>query len=228
MAAVSNLDKLREPFPAKLVGKLPRVTCKACSDNKSEKHCPQHKMKTCPACKSWMTEKHTHLDYVGHAEVTRRLLDADPLWRWEPMGFAADGQPARDADGGMWIRLILHDDTGVEVSRIGYGDAQGKRGANATKEVIGDAIRNAAMRFGVALDLWSKERDDYIEEEGQAPAPRVVKPYGDWLAQVVACSTRAELTKTGQEIAAAEMPDDDRAALRAEFTSRMHELKEAG
>ena len=25
------------------------------------------------------------------------------------------------------------------------------------KERIGDAIRNAAMRFGVALDLWSKE-----------------------------------------------------------------------
>jgi hypothetical protein len=37
------------------------------------------------------------------------------------------------------------------VTRIGVGD-----GKNA-KERIGDAIRNAAMRFGVALDLWAKE-----------------------------------------------------------------------
>jgi hypothetical protein len=42
------------------------------------------------------------------------------------------------------------------VSRLGYGDAQGKTGPNATKERIGDALRNAAMRFGAALDLWHK------------------------------------------------------------------------
>jgi hypothetical protein len=40
---------------------------------------------------------------------------------------------------------------------LGYGDAAGKKGPNAVKEAIGDAIRNAAMRRGVALDLWAKE-----------------------------------------------------------------------
>ncbi|HKN46238.1 MAG TPA: hypothetical protein VJW23_20185, partial [Propionibacteriaceae bacterium] len=36
------------------------------------------------------------------------------------------------------------------VTRIGVGDGQ------TMKVKIGDAIRNAAMRFGVALDLWAK------------------------------------------------------------------------
>ena len=31
-----------------------------------------------------------------------------------------------------------------------------KSGGDAIKEVIGDALRNAAMRFGAALDLWHK------------------------------------------------------------------------
>ena len=37
------------------------------------------------------------------------------------------------------------------------------------KECIGDAIRNAAMRAGVALDLWAKEpltHDDEVEPDG--------------------------------------------------------------
>ena len=41
-------------------------------------------------------------------------------------------------------------------SRLGYGHAEGKTGGDAVKEVIGDALRNAAMRFGAALDLWHK------------------------------------------------------------------------
>ena len=41
------------------------------------------------------------------------------------------------------------------MERIGVGDGK------SAKECIGDAIRNAAMRFGVALDLWAK--DDLVE-----------------------------------------------------------------
>ena len=40
--------------------------------------------------------------------------------------------------------------------RSGFGDAQGKTGGNATKEIIGDALRNAAMRFGIGTYLWGK------------------------------------------------------------------------
>lgn len=91
------------------------------------------------------------LDFVGHAHLTSRLLEVDPLWFWEPMAYGEDGLPKFDSDGCLWIRLTV-----CGVTRIGVGDAGGKTGGNAKKEAIGDALRNAAMRFGAALDLWAK------------------------------------------------------------------------
>jgi hypothetical protein len=92
-----------------------------------------------------------HLKYVGHAALTDRLLDVDPEWSWEPLALDSNGLPLLDNAGGMWIRLTV-----LGVSRLGYGDAQGKVGGDAMKERIGDALRNAAMRFGAALELWHK------------------------------------------------------------------------
>ena len=60
-----------------------------------------------------------------------------------------------DEFGGLWIRLTV-----CGVTRLGYGDAGGRKGPNAIKESIGDAIRNAGMRFGLALDLWCKGDPD--------------------------------------------------------------------
>lgn len=51
----------------------------------------------------------------------------------------------------MWIKLTV-----LGMTRLGYGDADGKTGPSAMKERIGDALRNAGMRFGMALDLWHK------------------------------------------------------------------------
>ena len=92
------------------------------------------------------------LDYVGHAALTARFLDVDLSWSWEPVGTDEHGLPAFDANGGLWIRLTV-----CVMTRLGYGDAGSKSGPNAVKEAIGDALRNAGMRFGAALDLWSKE-----------------------------------------------------------------------
>jgi hypothetical protein len=92
------------------------------------------------------------LDYVGHAAVTDRLLAIDPLWSWEPMATDERGLPITDAKGNLWIRLTI-----CGVTRIGVGDGP------SAKVVIGDAIRNAAMRFGVALDLWSKEELESVD-----------------------------------------------------------------
>lgn len=86
------------------------------------------------------------LSYVGHAAVTDRLLTVDPEWTWEPVAFGDDGLPAFTTGKGLWIRLTV-----CGVTRYGFGDG------SSVKECIGDAIRNAAMRFGVALDLWSKD-----------------------------------------------------------------------
>lgn len=95
----------------------------------------------------------TQLDYVGHAAVTDRLLSVDPEWNWEPMGITPEGLPALDREGNLWIKLTIHGHT-----RLGVGDGR------SMKEKIGDALRNASMRFGVALDLWSK---DELESGGK-------------------------------------------------------------
>lgn len=159
---------LREPFPDHLVGKLPRVTCGQCR-NASDKVCGKHSKKKCTACGNWITEAHMHLDYVGHAETTDRLLEVDACWAWEPVAFDERGLPAFDGHGGLWIRLTV-----AGMTRYGYGDAQGKKSPDAVKEAIGDAIRNAAMRFGVALDLWAKSdlHADHADEELPPEAPR--------------------------------------------------------
>lgn len=86
------------------------------------------------------------LDFVGHAAITDRLLTVDHEWTWEPLALDEHGLPAVDAAGNLWIRLTVGG-----VTRIGVGDGKNM------KERIGDALRNAAMRFGVALSLWSKD-----------------------------------------------------------------------
>lgn len=111
------------------------------------------------------------LDYVGHAEVTDRLLEVDPGWTWAPMGYGPDGRPALDDHGGLWILLTV-----AGVTRPGYGEASGGFSpGDKVKSAIGDAIRNAAMRFGVALDLWTK--DDHGDAPAAQHATNERKPY---------------------------------------------------
>jgi hypothetical protein len=50
------------------------------------------------------------LDYLGHAEVTRALIEADPEWTWEPMAVNEYGAPLVFVNGDtaeMWIRLTV-------------------------------------------------------------------------------------------------------------------------
>jgi hypothetical protein len=107
------------------------------------------------------------LDYVSHAWVTDRLLQVDPEWSWEPMAVDAYGAPMIDDRGGLWIRLTV-----LGITRIGYGNGTGPE---AVKIAIGDAIRNAAMRFGVALDLWEKETPEW-EQDAPTKRPTRTKP----------------------------------------------------
>jgi len=156
---VSPLARLREPFPDHQVSKLPKPTAKREDMDKLPKA-------NCSVCGGYhSTSRIIHLDYVGHAALTDRLLDVDPEWTWEPVAFR-DGLPALDANGGLWIKLTV-----CGVTRLGYGAADGKKGGDAIKELIGDALRNAAMRFGAALDLWHK--GDLHIEEAPDPGPSV-------------------------------------------------------
>jgi hypothetical protein len=106
----------------------------------------------------------TQLDYVGHAATTDRLLAVDPEWSWEPVAFDDQGLPAFQGRN-LWIKLTV-----AGVTRYGVGDG------GSVKECIGDAIRNAAMRFGVALDLWSKEELEGASQPAAQPSPGVSQP----------------------------------------------------
>lgn len=176
------LAALRAPFPPEAVGKLPRSTCRACSDTKAGT-CEKHPRKTrCGVCNNWHTPDGTmHIDFVGHADVTDRLLEVDPGWTWEP--FTEEQMrslPPAYAGAGLWINLTVHG-----VTRPGFGDCNGpQRGGDAVKIAIGDALRNAAMRFGVALELWAKGDREWAGAEKHpessppmdAPGPRQDRP----------------------------------------------------
>jgi len=147
---LTGFDLLRAPFADNQIGKLPKPTKDQTNALKANKSLGIR----CELCNGWHHKDVIHLDYVGHAAATDRFLDVDPAWSWKPMATNEVGLPQYDQSGGLWIELTI-----LGVSRLGYGNA-----ANSTykdvgareKEVIGDALRNAAMRFGVALDLWHK------------------------------------------------------------------------
>lgn len=158
MSDLEQLKKLRAPFADNHISYKP-VPTKA----QTEALKADYKIGIrCKKCGGWHHKDVDHLEYVGHAAITDRLLDVDPLWNWEPVSLTPDGQPAFDRNGGLWIKLTVCGHT-----RLGYGDAEGKSGGNAIKEVIGDALRNAAMRFGAALDLWHKGDLHGDEDEGK-------------------------------------------------------------
>ena len=137
------------------------------------------------------------LDYVGHAAVTDRLLTVDPEWSWEPLGYGPDGLPAMDSAGNLWIKLTV-----CGVTRIGVGDGKNQ------KERIGDAIRNAAMRFGVALDLWAKENLVEFAQASSHRAPEPTPPADDLIAG---------LEQQAAEQAAEPMTAKTRGGMFAEF-----------
>jgi len=160
---LKSLAKMREPFADHQINVLPKPYSKDAPKS------------YCNICNSRHGMPAAHLDYVGHAALTDRLLEVDPEWSWEPFALDASGLPLFDRNGGLWIRLTV-----CGVTRIGYGDMGGKNGANAVKEAIGDALRNAGMRFGAALDLWHKgdlhdaqEANDREPEPSTPPAPAI-------------------------------------------------------
>jgi hypothetical protein len=169
---LTGLALLRAPFEPNQINLLPRNVRK--NDN-DKFQCNQSNGRKVSLDGKYCGGYHAlaiHLDYVGHAALTDRLLQADPEWSWEPLAVGDNGLPVFDKDGGLWIRLSI-----CGVTRLGYGDSQGKTGGNAVKEAIGDALRNAGMRFGAALDLWHKgDLHDASEEQGQNQAPAEPAP----------------------------------------------------
>lgn len=232
--------QLCAPFPPEYVGKLPRITCPKCSEARN-RCCDEHSKAKCADCGSYITERHIHLDYVGHADVTNRLLAVDPEWTWEPFALDERGLPACDttSDGhpvGLWMRLTV-----AGVTRIGYGSCPANQ-TDAVKVLIGDALRNAAMRFGVATDLWAKgDRSDPSAENATSAAGKASRRTPErtsdteWLDRfdtlLTAATTSADLEALAAEgrekYAANRLTTDDAERIANALAARRRELVSA-
>lgn len=203
------LKRLREPFEKHQISLLPKPY---------NKDAPKQK---CSECGGFHGMPAVHLDYVGHAALTDRLLEVDPLWTWEPLALDADGLPKLDKDGGMWIRLTV-----CGMTRLGYGDAQGKSGGNAVKERIGDALRNAGMRFGAALELWHKGILHMDSDDGDSVSANISLAE-TWIAAAARADDLDALEKVWANGVAAIQEAQDKAAydeFKAYITKRKKEV----
>lgn len=108
-----------------------------------------------------------NLDFVGHADITKSLIEIDPLWRWVPIAWN-EGRPAIHIENGMatmWAELTL-----LGHSRLGVGSVRADK-PDLDKELVSDFLRNAAMRFGICLSLWTKQEWDDLANKPVASAP---------------------------------------------------------
>lgn len=148
--------KLRAPIAAEFIGKLPQPLRR--NAEKGE----------CPECGKWHGLPAVHLDYAGHAAITDRLLEADPLWTWEPFALDGQGLPAIVERGGvawLWIRLTI-----AGVTKPGVGNVEADK-FDLYKELISDALRNGAMRFGLGLDLWMGDEAKVVDRRVAPSGP---------------------------------------------------------
>jgi hypothetical protein len=160
------------------------------------------------------------LDYVSHAWVTDRLLQVDPAWGWKPLAFSDAGLPAFDSNGGLWIELTV-----CGVTRYGYGEPQGRDKFDQTKGAIGNAVRNAAMRFGVALDLWAKEQPAPVEAK---PTPKATKELSTatqkMIERINTAGSLVELSEVVPLIQGGAFTEAEKRNLRLIFNNKKTEL----
>lgn len=162
-------ERLRREFAANEISKRPQPTVKA----EEYRQLPKSK---CLICGGYHpAEKTIHLDYIGHARVTKRLNEVDPAWEWT---WGADdpetGRPSKhlslttDQDGSvsLWMAMTV---LGVTKREVGYAPPK----AEQFKDAVSDAISRCAMRFGVGLDLWIKEPAETLDVTARIPAANV-------------------------------------------------------
>lgn len=123
-------------------------------------------------------------DYVGHAEVTKMLIEIDPMWSWEPVSWI-EGRPAihinevsRTFSNGevkksriatMWGFMTV---LGKQLPCVGSASADKD---DLEKELIGDLIRNGALRFGICINLWTKADSAALAPSYQRPTQQYEK-----------------------------------------------------
>lgn len=149
MATDSVLELLTVPFPESDVRYRPVVFCQACEAGS----CAEHEPVACERCGQSVSSAHDCAPYVSHHEITQRLLDVDPAYFVRPIAFGPDGLPVRDGHGGLWVELVVHDEHGGEVARLGYGGSSGNEGSAGVATAKSYALRDAAEAFGIGHEL---------------------------------------------------------------------------
>lgn len=164
------------------------------------------------------------LDFVGHADVTKMLIEIDAEWTWEPTAFDSNGLPAYRVENGMahmagWLTLC-------GVRRLGVGSVMHNK-PDLLKELVSDFLRNAAMRFGVCLSLWTKQEWEDGAHPAPAPKPKTDgKVSADNIARFKKACADAGLNPdqvaSNAGLSLDDLKDADMPALRASF----NDLKE--
>ena len=153
------------------------------------------------------------LEYLGHAAVTLVLLSIDPHYRldWYRL---EDGSAAISKQGDrlvVWgsLEVLGHTHSGVGTCRAGAPEPE--------KELLGDLLRNCAMRFGVGTGLWVK---------GDVPSAEPSRPVqqGERVEQAVQMARAVEASSKDTAVAFVRgavkakidrLSDNHKAALRA-------------
>lgn len=108
------------------------------------------------------------LDFVGHADITRILIEIDPHWRLVPIAWE-NGRPAVNIVNDMatmWFEMTL-----LGQARLAIGTAKANS-PDLDKVLYGDALRNGAMRFGIGLSLWTKQEWEDLNHHAPASNPK--------------------------------------------------------
>lgn len=143
------VEALTAPFPTDEIETLPKQLRR---DDKEKFQCRQGTQASADGhyCGGYHARS-VHLSYIGHAGITTRLNEVvgPHGWDWQPVAWTPDPLEVRVPQVGreFWITLTI-----LGVAKYGVGDDFN----GSAKQAISDALRNAAMRFGIATYLWSK------------------------------------------------------------------------
>lgn len=150
------------------------------------------------------------LDYMGHADVTLALITIDPAFEYGWVEDQHNGIMAIEETKDLYVLngwLTLNG-----VTRKGVGTCE-KRKQEYHKELIGDLLRNCAMRFGVGTKLWSRAEavEAAIEVPTWEPPVRVAKAYDDLkgLSDGAKAKVKELCAEYGKKITVRDMADDE-------------------